>query len=56
MISLWNNQRVMYLHEGTYLKDNMEWNLDEKMWCFSQYHKNGIELFAITPPNFFQDF
>jgi hypothetical protein len=50
------NQRVMYLSQGTYLKGTMEWNLDSRMWRFSQRRKNGTELFGVDLPNFCQDF
>jgi hypothetical protein len=53
---LGNNQRVMYLHEGTYIKGVMEWNLDDHVWRFSQHRKNGSELFGVVLPNFAQDF
>jgi hypothetical protein len=46
----------MYLHQGTYLKSTMEWNLDSNMSQFSQHRKNGLELFGANLPNYCQDF
>jgi hypothetical protein len=53
---LGNNQKVMFLKDGLYVKGVMEWSLDENNWRFSQCHKNGVELFGVTLPNFCQDF
>jgi hypothetical protein len=53
---LGNLQKVMYLHEGTYKKGFMEWDLDKSIWRFSQRRRNGTELFGTTLPNFCQDF
>jgi hypothetical protein len=50
------NQRVIYLSQGTYLKGTMEWNLDSRMWRFSECRKNGTELFGVDLPNFCKDF
>jgi len=53
---LGNNQKVMYLKDGLYVKGVMEWNLDEHNWRFSQCHQNGVEIFGIILPNFSQEF
>jgi hypothetical protein len=47
---LWlgNHQRVMYLHEGVYVKGSMEWSLDTNMLLhFSQIIQ--IDLFGMIP-------
>jgi len=55
---LWlgNQQWVMYLHAGTFIKGSMERNLDKNMWRFSQRCRNGIELFGVDLPLFFSGF
>ncbi len=53
---LGHSQKVMYLHNGTYLKGVMEWDLDNSTWHFSQCHRNGVEIFGITLPDFCQNF
>jgi hypothetical protein len=53
---LGNNQKVMYLSQGTYVKGIMEWNLDKLLRHFSQRWKNGVEIFGVDLPNFCQDF
>jgi len=50
------SQKVMYLHNGTYLKGHMEWDLDNSTWRFSQCRHNGIEIFGVTLPDFCQSF
>ncbi len=49
-------QKVMYLHEGQYLKGLMEWDIDNSTWRFSQRRKNGTELFGIALPDFVSQF
>jgi hypothetical protein len=53
---LGNHQKVMYLHEGIYVKGVMEWCLDTNLWHFSQRCKNGSETFGVILSNFCQDF
>jgi len=53
---LGNNQKVMYLKDGIYVKRLMEWSLDETSWRFSHRQKNGTELFGILLPNFCHEF
>jgi hypothetical protein len=53
---LGNLQKVMYLHNGTYLKGHMAWDLDNLVWRFSQRRRNGVEIFGADLPNFCQDF
>jgi hypothetical protein len=53
---LGNNQKVMYLSQGTYVKGIMEWNLDKHLWRFSQWRKNGVKFFGVDLLNFCQDF
>jgi len=50
------SQKVMYLHNGTYIKGHMEWDLNHSTWRFSQCHRNGVEIFGITLPDFCQTF
>jgi hypothetical protein len=49
---LGNTQKVMYLHNGEYLKGVMEWDLDNITWHFSQRRCNGTEVFGVSLPNF----
>jgi hypothetical protein len=51
-----NHQKVMYLHEGLYVKGVIEWCLNNHSWRFSQRRKNGSEIFGVTLPQFCQDF
>jgi len=53
---LGNHQKVMYNHNGTYIKGVMEWCLDNNTWRFSHRRKNGSEIFGVTLPNFCLDF
>jgi hypothetical protein len=53
---LGNNQKVMFLKDGLYVKGVMEWSLDENSWRFSQCRRNGVELFGIVLPSFCHDF
>jgi hypothetical protein len=53
---LGNSQKVIFLHDGTYVKDVMEWDLDNFTWRVSQHCGNGTEIFGITLPNFCQSF
>jgi hypothetical protein len=53
---LGHSQKVMFLHNGTYLKGHMEWDLDNSTWRFSQCCHNGVEIFGATLPDFFQSF
>jgi hypothetical protein len=46
-----NNQKVMYLHDGSYIKGIMEYNVDHSQWRFSQRKRNGDELWG-TPLSF----
>jgi len=39
-----NNQKVVYLRDGTYLKGIMEYDLDNSVWRFSQRKRNGDEI------------
>jgi hypothetical protein len=55
-IWLGNPQKVIFLHDGTYVKDVMEWALDNFTWHFSQCCGNGTEIFGITLPIFFNLF
>lgn len=53
---LGESQKVMYLHNGTYIKGVMEWDLDTSTWRFSQCRHNGVEIFGIMLPDFCQNF
>jgi len=53
---LGHSQKVMYLHNGTYVKGNMEWDLDNSTWHFSLCWCNGVEIFGINLPDFCQNF
>jgi hypothetical protein len=53
---LGNNQKVMFLKDGLYVKGVMEWSLDENTWRFSHHCKNTVEIFGIALPDFCQDF
>lgn len=55
-IWLGNSQKVIFLYDGTYVKDVMEWDLDNFTWHFSQCCGNGTEIFGITLLIFFQSF
>jgi hypothetical protein len=49
---LGQSQKVMFLHNGEYLKGIMVWDLDNLSWRFSQRHWNGQEIFGIPLPDF----
>jgi hypothetical protein len=51
-----NNQKVMFLQDGTYLKGVMEYDLDTSTWRFSPRKRNGDELWGTTIPNLAHDF
>jgi hypothetical protein len=53
---LGHSQKLMYLHNGTYVKGNMEWDLDNSTWHFSQCWRYGLEIFGINLPDFCQTF
>jgi hypothetical protein len=53
---LGNNQKVMYLRDGLYVKGVMELSLDEHNWRFCQCCRNGVKNFVIVLPNFCDDF
>lgn len=53
---LGNNQKVMYLMDGIYVKGVMEWSQDDNSWRLSHRHKNGTELFGILLPEFCKEF
>jgi hypothetical protein len=46
----------MFLHNGSYVKGFMEWDLDNSSWRFSQRRHNGTELLGIDLPDFCQNF
>ena len=46
------SQKVMYLHEGIYLKGIMEYDLDEKVWRFSQKKRNDTEIWGVRRTKF----
>jgi hypothetical protein len=53
---LGNNQKVMYLKDGIYVKGVMEWSLDETSWRFSHCQKMAlnslVSFFQISAMNF----
>jgi hypothetical protein len=53
---LGNNQKVMYLKDGIYVKGVMEWSLDETSWRFSHRQKMAlnslVSYFQISAMNF----
>jgi len=51
-----NNQKVMYLHNGTYITGIMEYDLDHSTWHFLQRKWNSDELQGTNIPNLAQDF
>ena len=51
-----NNQKVMYLRDGTYIKGIMEFDLDNSSWRFSQRKRNGDEIWGTTIPHLARDF
>lgn len=46
----------MFLHNGSYVKGFMEWDLDNSSWRLSQRRHNGTELLGIDLPDFCQNF
>jgi hypothetical protein len=46
-----NNQKVMYLCDGSYIKGIMEYDLDRSQWWFSQQKRNGDELWGTSLPH-----
>jgi hypothetical protein len=51
-----NNQKVVYLRDGTYLKGIMEYDLVSSVWHFSQRKRNGDEIWGTTIPHLARDF